>query len=248
MVSVQLLAYTAKIDGIYYNFSGTNAEVTYSRNSAGYSGKVMIPESVTYNEKNYPVTRIGYAAFNNCHGLTSVTIPNSVMSIGDEAFFYCSGLTSVEIPNSVTSIGSHAFDGCSSLTSVAIPNSVTSIGSYAFYGCSSLTSMAIPNSITNIGEHAFNDTGIYTNAPDGEFYVDKWVCGYKGEMPSNTSVSLKNGTVGIANAAFSGCSGLTSVDIPSSITSIGYYAFEYCSGLISVTIPSRVASIGHAAF
>ena len=65
-------------------------------------------------------------------------IPNSVTSIGYRAFYDCSGLTSVEIPNSVKSIGGSAFSGCSSLTSVEIPNSVTSIGSSAFSGCSGL--------------------------------------------------------------------------------------------------------------
>ncbi|MGM9687107.1 MAG: leucine-rich repeat protein [Bacteroidaceae bacterium] len=56
--------------------------------------------------------------FNNCSGLTSVTIPNSVTSIGHHAFSGCSGLTSVTIPNSVTSIGSYAFSRCYGLTSV----------------------------------------------------------------------------------------------------------------------------------
>jgi hypothetical protein len=92
------------------------------------------------------VTSIGNYAFQNCSGLTSVTIPNSVTSIGDVAFYNCSGLTSVTIPNSVTSIGSSAFSGCSGLTSVTIPNSVTSIGSQAFYDCSGLTSIVSLNS------------------------------------------------------------------------------------------------------
>ena len=51
------------------------------------------------------VTSIGDYAFQNCSGLTNITIPDSVTSIGNNAFYYCSGLTSVTIPNSVTSIG-----------------------------------------------------------------------------------------------------------------------------------------------
>ena len=41
------------------------------------------------------MTSIGYRAFKNCNGLTSVTIPSSVKSIGGEAFANCDELTDV---------------------------------------------------------------------------------------------------------------------------------------------------------
>ena len=47
-----------------------------------------------------------------------MTIPNSVTSIGFTAFANCSGLTSVTIGEGVTNIGQNAFGGCSKLTSV----------------------------------------------------------------------------------------------------------------------------------
>ena len=94
-------------------------------------------------------------AFQNCRGLTTVTIPNSVTYFGFYAFSGCRGLTSVNIGNSVTSIGGHAFEYCSGLTEVTIPNSVTSIGNNAFKGCSGLTEVTIPNSVTTIGSLAF---------------------------------------------------------------------------------------------
>ena len=100
-------------------------------------------------------TSIGDYAFNNCSGLTSITIPNSVTSISEGAFQGCASLTSITIPG-VTSIGSDAFNNCSGLTSITIPNSVTSIGDYAFENCSGLTSITIPNSVTSIGDYAFN--------------------------------------------------------------------------------------------
>ena len=200
---------------------------------------ITIPNSVTSIDRN---------AFENCSGLTSVTIPNSVTSIGEYAFSYCSGLASVTIPNSVTSIGGDAFYNCRSLTSITIPNSVTSIGSGAFEGCSGLTSIEIPNSVIDIGGYTFQGTAWYNNQPNGMVYAGKVAYKYKGTMPSNTSITLDEGTLGIAGSAFYGCSGLTSVTIPNSVTSIGSSAFSDCSGLTSVNIPNSVTSIGNSAF
>ena len=74
--------------------------------------------------------------FSGCTGLTSIEIPNSVISIGNNAFSGCTGLTSIIIPGLVTLIGEYAFYRCSSLTLVIIPEKVTSIGEYVFYRCS----------------------------------------------------------------------------------------------------------------
>lgn len=78
---------------------------------------------------------------------TSVEIGSAVTSIEAFAFQDCSGLTTMTIPDSVTSLGYCAFSGCSGLTSVTIPDSVTSIGSYAFLGCSGLTSITMSGKI-----------------------------------------------------------------------------------------------------
>ena len=108
--SISALAYDVMVDGICYDISETTATVTSGEKE--YSGDIVIPESITYNNSKYSVTSIGDKAFYECSGLTSVTIPNSVTSIGYAAFYYCSSLTSVTIPNSVTSIGDKAFEKC----------------------------------------------------------------------------------------------------------------------------------------
>ena len=180
--------------------------------------------------------------------IKKVVIKDGVTSIGDYAFEYCSSLTSITIPNSVMSIGEYAFRGCSGLTSLTIPNSVTSIGDFAFYKCSGLTSVTIPNSVTSIEGGAFYGTKWYDNQPDGVVYAGKVLYAYKGTMPSNTKIEIKEGTTQIAYDAFRDCSGLTSVTIPNSVTSIGSSAFYGCSGLTSLTIPNSVTSIGNYIF
>ena len=80
--------------------------------------------------------KLGYAAFSDCSGLTSLTIPSSVTSIGENAFDGCSGLTSFTIPSSVTSIGWGAFCGCSGLTSIYVyTEKLPNMGSDVFAGC-----------------------------------------------------------------------------------------------------------------
>ena len=134
--------------------------------------------------------------------IKTVDIADGITSIGEGAFYECSSLTSVTIPNSVTSIGESAFYRCSSLTSVTIPNSVTSIGESAFYRCSNLTSVTIPNSLTFIGSSAFSGTAWYDNQPDGLIYAGRVAYQYKGTMPENTSIFIKEGTLSIASFAF----------------------------------------------
>lgn len=180
------------------------------------------------------VTEIGSSAFSGCSNLTRVVIPDSVTSIGWDAFYRCSGLTSITIPDSVTSIGDYAFRDCTGLTSVTIGNGMTSIGTWAFVDCTGLTSITIPDSVPSIGWYAFYNTAWYNNQPNGLVYAGKVAYEYKGTMPSNTSIVLKEGTLGITAFAFEGCTGLTNITIPESVTSIGDKAFRDCTGLTSI--------------
>lgn len=220
-------------DGIYYNItSSTDLTVAVTAKElyldylspCSYSGEVVIPEVVTYNNNTYRVTAI------------------------DEEAFYNSDITSVVIPNSVTRIKENAFDGCSSLTSIIIPNSVTEIEEYAFWGCNRLTSIIIPNSVVKIGEDAFAGTAWYENQPDGVVYAGNVLYKYKGEMPEGTSIEIRKGTTCIVGGAFYECKNLISITIPNSVTSIGHSAFYGCSSLTSITIPNSVIGIESMAF
>ncbi len=176
------------------------------------------------NYNGLPVAAISKNAFKYCNvRITSVTIPDSVVSIGDYAFEYCA-LKNVIIGNGVTYIGDSAFLGCSGLENVTLGTSVTSIGSRAFYECSKLTSITIPDSAESIGEYAFYN------------------------CKSLTNVIIGNGVTSVGNNAFNYCERLASLTIGNNVASIGDYAFGGCLELMSITIPKSVTSIGNAAF
>ena len=200
-----------EINGIWYNIITKDniAEVTCNPNGDKYSGDVSILEKIVYNEKQFPVSKIGDKAFYACKSMTSINIPSSVTSIGEEAFSGCSELTSITIPRSVTSMGDFAFFGCIGLTSITIPNSLTSISRFAFCGAS-IPSITIPGNITSIGENAFNGCS------------------------SLTSTTILNGVKAIGREAFEACNGLTTITIPQSMVLINEDAFSWCYNLTDV--------------
>ena len=235
------------INGIFYNLVWKDKTAEVTKNPNRYQGNLVIPEKITYGNEEYDVTSIGESAFNCCHELTSVTIPNSVTSIGKNAFVSCENLTSVTIPNNVNSIGSAAFSGCTGLTSVVIPNSLNEIVTNVFHGCQGLTSVTIPNNVTSIGAAAFSYCSGLTSVtiPNSVTSIGG---GAFGDCSSLISVTIPNSVTSISYNAFRGCGNLTSVTIPNSVTSIGSCAFEECSSLASITIPTSVTSIEEKVF
>ena len=80
--------------------------------------------------------KLGDYVFNDCYGLTSLTLPSSVTKIGCYALSSCIGLTSLTLPSSVTAIGSEAFKHCSGLTSIYVyMEKLPETGSNLFLGC-----------------------------------------------------------------------------------------------------------------
>ncbi len=166
---------------------------------------------------------IGLYAFLYQGSLTSIDLPDGLISIGWGAFCQ-TGLTSVVIPDSVTSISSNAFEGCASLTSATILADVTSIEASTFSNCTSLVSVSLPENLESIGVSAFS------------------------RCTSLEEIVLPANITSIGARAFMNCSSLTTMNIPGQVESIGDYAFDQCPSLASMEIPESVTSLGTGAF
>jgi hypothetical protein len=243
----------ASVADLTFTLNSDSTEYSVSDCDESASGSLDIPS--TYNGLH--VTLIGSSALYYCTSLTSITIPDGVISIGDNAFDACTSLNSITISDSVSSIGSKAFRDCTSLTSITIPDSVTSIGDFAFRDCTSLNSITIGDSLTSIGVALFGVTNIsYDYTADNLNYLISrsgqsayLVDGLSASGSVNIPAQVNNVYVKlISDGAFSGNPSLISITIPDSVTSIGKYSFYGSSNLTSITIPDSVTSIGPEAF
>lgn len=251
---------SVQIDGIYYNLKSDNtAEVVNLNNQCfnTYSGDITIPSNIDYNGISYEVTSIGDYGFNQCRGLTTVSIPNSVTSIGKFAFHDCYALPFIVIPNSVTSIGDYAFSECGNLTSITIPQSVVSIGKGLLNECKELKTIKVEtgnpiydsrdncNAIICTASNKLISGCPKTIIPNTVTIIDEEAFSTCRNL---TYINIPNSVITIGERAFSGCYDLVNVTIPNSVTFIGDYAFDTCTSLSSMEIPNSITSIGNSTF
>ena len=244
---------TKSISGGAFAKTSTNSE---------YILGVTIPESVT---------AIGDNAFKDCNNLESIVIPDAVTSIGNYAFQYCfsmeeltlgaglksigkyafqecSSIEEVVFPDGLESIGDGAFKQCSSLGELTVGSGVKSIGKQAFYDCYCLENITMLSNDATIGDEAFHNTAWYDCQPAGVLYMNELLYSYKGTMPANEQITVKEGTKAISGYAFDGFTNLESITLPEGLERIGIYTFRGCNGLKNIALPESLEHIGKNAF
>lgn len=230
-ISDSMFANTSSLKNITFP-----ANVTYiGRYAFQNSGleSVVIPDTVV---------SIEIYAFSNCKSLKTASIGNGLTYIA-EGVFRNTGLENITIGNNVKKLDLFAFEKNASLKEVVIPNNVTEIEYAAFKSCTNLEKITIPSTLEKANGKTFHNTKWYENQADGDVYAGGVYYEYKGTMPENTTVVIKEGTLGIGGFAFTGQKNLVAVQIPYGVTNIGQLAFFDCSSLKEITIPSSVTEI-----
>lgn len=179
----------------------------------------------------------------------SYAIKDGTLVIADNALYECVYMKNVTIPDSVVTIGASAFNKCDLLVKVAIPNSVTYIGAMAFYNCWYLDTITIGDNVEYIGGSAFKATGYYdadSSWTNGIFYIGNYLL--HADTDYFGSYAVNDGTLIIADGAFSKCDELQSITIPDSVKTIGAETFRNCSSLTDITIGGGVNAIYTDAF
>lgn len=237
------------VGSFYYqiNEDGVSATIMSHIDGPSATGEISIPTSISYNGKNYAVTRIGKNAFISCSGLTGLlTIPNSVTYLGENAFLGCSGLTELDLGDSVDTISSAAFYGCKGLTgSLTIPSSVKVMETAAFYGCTGFTgSLTIGNGLERIEKAAFYRCSGFSSLDLGDAVTSIATSAFLGCKGFTGSLTIPNSVSSIAPNAFNNCSGFTgTLTLGNALESIGGMAFYQCSGFTEVISLSTVPPV-----
>ena len=246
----------------------TNHDTYYSvkADSANISGNIAIPSEYD----GLPVTTIEASAFVNCSLVSSVQLPDTIISVGESAFAGCSSLSSINIPGSVNGLYGYCFYGCSSLQTITIGDGVgfigTRSGSFCFRNCISLETIIFPDSVTLVGYAAFMGCSSLKNVRWPE--SDLEICGSAFINCSSLKTSPSRASE-IGNSAFVGCHSLTDVFVPAAYCGSGIFAgcksikkavfaegtktipdniFNDCTALTQIIISSTVTSLGQLPF
>ena len=171
--------------------------------SVGRTAHVVLPDDVL--EVRGPI--FNGDPYNNKDGnsnLKSIDLKNVRILTGG-ALSDCVALESVTLPDSLITLGDGVFSGCAQLRSIKGGKNVRQIGDGCFGGCTTLTDFGeLEKNVTRVGSGAFQNTGWFHDQPNGVVYFGKVAYAYKGTMPENTVLVLKEGTVSVSYSFIAG--------------------------------------------
>lgn len=150
-------------DGIEYRAiyqgDGNFAEVTIPSGEM-YSGTIVIPATVTYQDVEYVVSGFdqtdGLSPFVGNPFITSLDLQLHVDTLRRMQFMGCTQLASLSLPSTLRYIEDECFRNCPMLTQISLPASLEALGDNAFCGCQFLTDIYCYAMVPPAGNEADN--------------------------------------------------------------------------------------------
>ncbi len=169
----------------------------------------------------------------------------SVTSISPRACFENGRITSLSIPDTIMTIGAEAFYGCSQLEKVEFGSNIAYIGGRAF------DNTPFVNFITDEFYTVGNGVLLKYTGKQHSVTVPADIKCISSAFESNAileEVILPEGLIYIGDYSFSSCTQLKSVNIPSTVTEIGTWAFAKCIMLNEINMPDTITKLGDMCF
>ncbi len=147
---------------------------------------------------------------------------------GSPWYDYITYIKTCVVEEGITVVGKYAFASCIRMTSIEFPSSLIRIKSDALYNTPYLTSIDFPNgsNLCIVSEKIVEESKWYDIQPNGPIYIGNFLYGYKGAIPANTTLNVKEGTLGIASFDFKNQTNIVNINIPDSVFSIAGNTFE----------------------
>ncbi len=123
------------MQGIQYVYFDCKKVPSYPSGSvSGWNTVLKSASQLVISER---VEEISDNCFKGCKEYKGeIILPNSLKAIGDYAFEDCTGITAVTMGANVETIGYGAFNGCSGIKgTINLPNTLTRMFGHAFLGC-----------------------------------------------------------------------------------------------------------------
>ena len=227
-----------------------------------YFEELRLPRTITYNDIEYPLTRIANNSSSNW--VHRLYIPDSILYIEDNAVtanqIFC------EVEEKPDGWGNYWYDDFMSDAIFGFEEIIqtneyefilTSKGAIisSIYLSDNLTDIIIPSKVeykeieydvTTIGSDAFYNSNITAvSIPNTVKTIQDRAFNYCTEL---TTITLSEGLESIGHYAFENCIKLDNVIIPNSVSTIGQYAFSFCSNLSNITLGTGISELSYGIF
>lgn len=219
-----------ELDGLRYECADDEAFII---NGSETKGKVIIPQSITFQGKQCEIKKICSKAFKDNKNITSVTISSNIEQLSDSLFAGCNSLKELIIEDSYEPLLDqwNSYDDCTSLEKLYLGRDVNS----GFYAPSNIKSLTVGAGVTEASY-------LLRYYPLNEIEV----------KPENRVLSAKDGVLFDKTQtrllSYLRSKQLTRYEIPSTVTTIVSWAFFNNMYLVHLTIPASVRVIEKNAF